>query len=606
MLFTHRVRPEWVDRIPAVVHVDGTARIQTVDPADEPLVARMLEGFERRTGLPVVVNTSLNTAGRPMVDDPRDALECFGSAPVDALAIGPFLVRRRPCVSFDVVVPTVGRASLTRLLDALLDGSGPRPARVVLVDDRVDPSRAPDRRSAARDGVVVLPSGGRGPAAARNVGWRAGSRRVGRLPRRRRGAAARLARPRWPPTCTTCPTHVGGQPGPHGRPPARGPAADRLGAQRRRPGVGPVGHGRHGLPAGRPGRRRRLRRALPPGLPGGRRPRRPRAWPPAGGSSRGARRVHSTRSAPPTAGSACASRPATPTTPSCAPCTAAAGGSTGVPPGRRARHLATTARRRGARSPALLGRRRPLAVAGAAAWAVGHGRVRLGPASRPGPAPATRSPPWPLTIGRHPARRHLALAARLGHAARPAPPPAGGAAGAAGSRRRPVRPRRHARRRRPLQRRPGARSCPCPAPARRSTGSATPASRPPSSPTRAASPAGWSPPSRWTRSTARSRSCSARWARGPSARTASTTAARCRKPAAGLVLAGRRGPGRRPPPGAPWSATSAPTSRPPAPPAPAACSCPTAATRPGGGRRRARGGRRPGRPPSTCLIGSGR
>jgi carbamoyltransferase len=42
----------------------------------------------------VVVNTSLNTAGRPMVDDPRDALECFGSAPVDALAIGPFVVRR--------------------------------------------------------------------------------------------------------------------------------------------------------------------------------------------------------------------------------------------------------------------------------------------------------------------------------------------------------------------------------------------------------------------------------------------------------------------------------------------------------------------------------
>jgi len=46
------------------------------------------------TGVPVVVNTSLNTAGRPMVDDPRDALECFGSAPVDVLAIGPFVVRR--------------------------------------------------------------------------------------------------------------------------------------------------------------------------------------------------------------------------------------------------------------------------------------------------------------------------------------------------------------------------------------------------------------------------------------------------------------------------------------------------------------------------------
>jgi len=94
MLFVHDVAPEWRDRIPAVVHVDGTARVQTVSADDEPLVARMLEGFERRTGLPVVVNTSLNTAGRPMVDDPRDALECFGSAPVDLLAIGPFVVRR--------------------------------------------------------------------------------------------------------------------------------------------------------------------------------------------------------------------------------------------------------------------------------------------------------------------------------------------------------------------------------------------------------------------------------------------------------------------------------------------------------------------------------
>jgi carbamoyltransferase len=94
MLFVHDVDPAWRDRIPAVVHVDGTARIQTVDPAEEPLVARMLATFEERTGLPVVVNTSLNTAGRPMVDDIRDALECFGSAPVDLLAIGPFAVRR--------------------------------------------------------------------------------------------------------------------------------------------------------------------------------------------------------------------------------------------------------------------------------------------------------------------------------------------------------------------------------------------------------------------------------------------------------------------------------------------------------------------------------
>jgi carbamoyltransferase len=94
MLFTHEVADAWRPRVPAVVHVDGTARIQTVARAEEPLVARMLDAFEARTGVPVVVNTSLNTAGRPMVDDPRDALECFGSAPIDLLAIGPFVVRR--------------------------------------------------------------------------------------------------------------------------------------------------------------------------------------------------------------------------------------------------------------------------------------------------------------------------------------------------------------------------------------------------------------------------------------------------------------------------------------------------------------------------------
>ncbi|MDX6324644.1 MAG: carbamoyltransferase, partial [Nocardioidaceae bacterium] len=55
MLFVHDVAKEWRERIPAVVHVDGTARVQTVDPDAEPLVARMLAAFEARTGLPVVI-----------------------------------------------------------------------------------------------------------------------------------------------------------------------------------------------------------------------------------------------------------------------------------------------------------------------------------------------------------------------------------------------------------------------------------------------------------------------------------------------------------------------------------------------------------------------
>ena len=88
------MRPQWVDRIPAVVHVDGTARIQTVDDADEPLDGGVLRAFERRTGVPVVVNTSFNTAGRPMVDTPHEALECFGSGPIDLLVLGLFTLRR--------------------------------------------------------------------------------------------------------------------------------------------------------------------------------------------------------------------------------------------------------------------------------------------------------------------------------------------------------------------------------------------------------------------------------------------------------------------------------------------------------------------------------
>ena len=95
MLFVHDVAENWRDRIPAVTHVDGTARIQTVDQAADPRLHATISRFAERTGVPVVVNTSFNTAGRPMVDSPRDALEVFGSSPIDVLAIGPYVLRRR-------------------------------------------------------------------------------------------------------------------------------------------------------------------------------------------------------------------------------------------------------------------------------------------------------------------------------------------------------------------------------------------------------------------------------------------------------------------------------------------------------------------------------
>jgi carbamoyltransferase len=94
MLFVHHVRKDRRARIPAVCHVDGTARIQTVNSRQNPGLHALLRVFHRRTGVPVLINTSFNTRGKPIVCSPRDALECFYSSPLDALALGPFLLTK--------------------------------------------------------------------------------------------------------------------------------------------------------------------------------------------------------------------------------------------------------------------------------------------------------------------------------------------------------------------------------------------------------------------------------------------------------------------------------------------------------------------------------
>ena len=94
MLFTHRVLPEKAAQIPAVRHVDGTARVQTVNAARQPLFSQLLAGCDRRTGVPVLINTSFNTRGEPIVCTPRQALCAYFGSPLDALAIGPFLLEK--------------------------------------------------------------------------------------------------------------------------------------------------------------------------------------------------------------------------------------------------------------------------------------------------------------------------------------------------------------------------------------------------------------------------------------------------------------------------------------------------------------------------------
>jgi carbamoyltransferase len=94
MLFVYDVAPDKADRIPAVRHVDGTARIQTVNRNQNALYYDLLAAFRERTGVPVLVNTSFNTRSEPVVCSPRDAVECFWTSPIDALAIGSFLLEK--------------------------------------------------------------------------------------------------------------------------------------------------------------------------------------------------------------------------------------------------------------------------------------------------------------------------------------------------------------------------------------------------------------------------------------------------------------------------------------------------------------------------------
>jgi carbamoyltransferase len=94
MLFTFDVRPDKAERIPAVRHVDGTARVQTVRRDQNERYYDLLKAFERRTGVPILVNTSFNTRGEPLVCTPRDAVESFWTSPLDALVIGTFIVEK--------------------------------------------------------------------------------------------------------------------------------------------------------------------------------------------------------------------------------------------------------------------------------------------------------------------------------------------------------------------------------------------------------------------------------------------------------------------------------------------------------------------------------
>ncbi len=94
MLLVFDVLEHQRDRVPAITHVDGTARVQTVSEDDNPLYYRLIKHFEKLTGVPMVVNTSFNDNDEPIVATPEDAIRCFLKTDVDALALGPFWTQK--------------------------------------------------------------------------------------------------------------------------------------------------------------------------------------------------------------------------------------------------------------------------------------------------------------------------------------------------------------------------------------------------------------------------------------------------------------------------------------------------------------------------------
>ena len=95
MTFVCRVRDDRREELPAVTHVDGTARIQTVSRAHNARYWDLLNEFKALTGVPVLLNTSFNVKGEPIVCTPEDAVRCFLNTDIDYLVLGDIIARRR-------------------------------------------------------------------------------------------------------------------------------------------------------------------------------------------------------------------------------------------------------------------------------------------------------------------------------------------------------------------------------------------------------------------------------------------------------------------------------------------------------------------------------
>ena len=96
MLLIPQVHKEMQSVVPAITHVDGSARVQTVTQEQSPLYYTLIQEFKKITGCSVILNTSFNVKGEPIVCTPEDAVKCYLGTGIDVLIMGKFVCEKRP------------------------------------------------------------------------------------------------------------------------------------------------------------------------------------------------------------------------------------------------------------------------------------------------------------------------------------------------------------------------------------------------------------------------------------------------------------------------------------------------------------------------------
>ena len=95
MLMVYPIRKDKGEIIPAVTHVDGSGRLQTVSKEQNKKCYRLIREFEKLSGVPILINTSFNVRGEPIVCTPKDAYSCMINTGIDYLIMGRFLIEHK-------------------------------------------------------------------------------------------------------------------------------------------------------------------------------------------------------------------------------------------------------------------------------------------------------------------------------------------------------------------------------------------------------------------------------------------------------------------------------------------------------------------------------